>query len=239
VSSAILYLAIVAIWAFMLVPRWLRRSHAAPGTETGADDSVESEQDLAGPEVGLDEPRRPVEFEEVEFEEEDEPDTAPIPPVTVPAPSDTEPAAPPAPPSSADEGGRGQEPGPEAAPPPLSRTKIVQARRRLLTTLVLLAVAAATCTALKLASGWVCVPPAVMLGMYLLLLREAALADAENARWRASQAQLTRQRARAHAARARAARALQHTAQIIDISERLGDQLYDQYADATVRAVGD
>ncbi len=29
------------------------------------------------------------------------------------------------------------------------------------------------------------------------------------------------------------------SAQIIDISARVGDQLYDQYADATVRAVGD
>ena len=31
----------------------------------------------------------------------------------------------------------------------------------------------------------------------------------------------------------------EHGAQIIDISARLGDQLYDQYADATIRAVGD
>ena len=29
------------------------------------------------------------------------------------------------------------------------------------------------------------------------------------------------------------------SAQIIDISGRIGDQLYDQYADAEVRAVGD
>ena len=29
------------------------------------------------------------------------------------------------------------------------------------------------------------------------------------------------------------------SAQIIDISARIGDQLYDQYADAEVRAVGD
>ena len=28
-------------------------------------------------------------------------------------------------------------------------------------------------------------------------------------------------------------------AEIIDISERVGDQLYDQYADARLRAVGD
>src|ERR1022692_2917369 len=31
VSSALLYLAIVAIWAVVLVPRWVRRSHDAAG----------------------------------------------------------------------------------------------------------------------------------------------------------------------------------------------------------------
>ena len=30
-SSALLYLAIVAIWAVVLVPRWVRRSHDASG----------------------------------------------------------------------------------------------------------------------------------------------------------------------------------------------------------------
>src|SRR5580700_10507590 len=35
VSSAILYLAIVAIWAFLLVPRWVRRPHAGSGSEPG------------------------------------------------------------------------------------------------------------------------------------------------------------------------------------------------------------
>jgi hypothetical protein len=103
---------------------------------------------------------------------------------------------------------------------------------------VLLAIAAGTCTALQLTSGWVCVPPAGMLGMYLLLLRETALADAENAHWRAEHAAAARQRARARARQARAARTPQPTAEVIDISARL-DQLYDQYADATVRAVGD
>ena len=84
-----------------------------------------------------------------------------------------------------------------------------------------------------------------MLGMYLLLLREAALADAESARWRTAQTLAARQRAQAQA-QARdearqswAARTPQPTAQVIDISARLNDQLYDQYADATMRAVGD
>ena len=102
----------------------------------------------------------------------------------------------------------------------------------------LLTVVAVACTALKVTSWWACIPPAVMLGLYLLLLREAALADAEHARLRAAET------ARAEAARERAPEAdwasdEQPSAQIIDISARVSDQLYDQYADATVRAVGD
>ncbi len=105
--------------------------------------------------------------------------------------------------------------------------------------LVLLSAVAAACTVLKLTSWWVCIPPAGMLGSYLLLLREAALADAEQARRRAAmelRVQAARQRAQAAAAMEFDA---QPSAQIIDISARVGDQLYDQYADATVRAVGD
>jgi hypothetical protein len=216
VSSAILYLAIVAIWAFMLVPRWLRRSHASPASH-----DLQSDDDfiVAPPEAELDDADQPV----AEWEELDEPDTAEIPAVTVPAPP------PPAPSEPA------EAPSPrQPARPPLSRSKVLQARRRLLTSLILLTLAAVACTLLKLTSGWVCVPPIGMLGMYLLLLREAALADAEIARWRARQAHLARQRAQA-----RARHAPQPTAEIIDISDRLGDQLYDQYADDTVRAVGD
>src|SRR5215472_6505746 len=51
-SSAILYLAIVAIWACVLVPRWLHRSHEitsehelAPGQEEATDHA-----DADGPE---------------------------------------------------------------------------------------------------------------------------------------------------------------------------------------------
>jgi len=74
--------------------------------------------------------------------------------------------------------------------------------------------------------------------MYLLLLREAALADAGQARRRAAlEMRLQAARLREHAAWA--ANADERSAQIIDISARVGDQLYDQYADATIRAVGD
>ncbi len=129
-------------------------------------------------------------------------------------------------------------PAARPARPALSRGKVLQARRRLLTILVLLALAAGSCTVLRLSSPWVCVPPAVMLGLYVLLLRETAIADGEQARRRAELAAAARHRALERAERAEAA-ARQAGAEIIDISARLTDQLYDQYADATVRAVGD
>ena len=52
-SSAILYLAIVAIWAGVLVPRWVRKSHQVPGTarepqgDAAGDVPAESAQTLA------------------------------------------------------------------------------------------------------------------------------------------------------------------------------------------------
>ena len=107
--------------------------------------------------------------------------------------------------------------------------------------LVTLAVAAIGCTAARLTSARVCLPPLGMLGMYLLLLREAARCDAEIAHRRlgASRARAARQRAREAQAAREPEPVLAPSAKIIDISGRVGDQLYDQYADATMRAVGD
>jgi hypothetical protein len=215
VSSAILYLAIVAIWAFVLIPRWLRRPHLLGG-ENAEPEGVQHEDtdtDTGGvhpvqllARVGSLLHRAPP---EADFSGEQAENTA-------------EPSR------AAEPGRRG------AAAPPIARSKVLQARRRLLTMLLTLTLVAAACTYLKLTSWWVCVPPAVMLGMYLLLLREAAHADAEQARWR------TAEDWRVEAARQRAPeQPPERTAQVIDISARLNDQLYDQYADATMRAVGD
>ncbi|HUD78001.1 MAG TPA: hypothetical protein VMR00_09150 [Streptosporangiaceae bacterium] len=125
-----------------------------------------------------------------------------------------------------------------APPAPSGRARVLRARRRLLTMITALTVVAAVCTALGLTSWWACIPPAGMLGMYLLLLREAALADAGQARRRAAM----EMRVRADRQRAPEEDWVHDEepgAQIIDISARVGDQFYDQYADATVRAVGD
>jgi hypothetical protein len=189
-SSAILYIAIVAIWAFVLVPRWVRRPQTLTAEITAPVDLPQS-ADVAEP--------------------------------ADPGERDTGQAA-------------GSRAGEQRAtyPRPVPRSKVLQVRRRLLTMLIVLAVVAGATTYLKLTSWWVCIPPAGMLGVYLLLLREAALADAEQTRWRAAED------GRVPAARRREqVVSFEPTAEVIDISDRLGDQLYDQYADATIRAVGD
>jgi hypothetical protein len=112
---------------------------------------------------------------------------------------------------------------------------------------------------LQLAAWWVMIPPTVLLVGYLLLLREAAHADAEarerrelaHAKAPATPAAPARAAGQAAEAAEAAEAASNGTeaeipveetgprADIIDLSEHVGDQLYDQYADAKLRAVGD
>jgi hypothetical protein len=227
-SSAFLYVGIVAIWAFVLVPAWLRRHHAA---EQAGDDGAYAPA--------------PEDSADYDYEPQDEAGEYYAAPVAH--------AGPPAEPESADayadqeQSASSYYASPYSSPQrdgrigsarPLTRSKVLQARRRLLTLLVLIAAVAGACTVLKLTAWWACIPPAGMLVMYLLLLREAAISDAEQARKRAEF------EARQWAAYEREREASwqpdeQPSAEIIDISARVGDQLYDQYADATVRAVGD
>lgn len=204
-SSAILYIGIVAIWAFVLVPRWLRRDQGQPEAEADADSDAEYDGELAQDDrAEPDSSRRPAERAVAQ--------------------------------SQSDE---------RAVSPMSPRSRAMQARRRLLTMLLTLTGGAIACFLLKLTPWWAVVPPAGMLGVYLLLLREASLADAERERRRhaeALRAQAAERRAQVATQRADAAAAAQlaqPSAQVIDISARVGDQLYDQYADATIRAVGD
>jgi hypothetical protein len=129
----------------------------------------------------------------------------------------------------------------------------------MLMTVVSLAAAATVLAAVHLAPVWIVIPPALMLAGFLVLLREAAHTDA----LREWQQPLARGRSSAEAGQeedgpvetpaAPAATAApaedapepqtgqfgEATAQVIDISQRFGDQLYDQYTDAAERAVGD
>jgi hypothetical protein len=146
------------------------------------------------------------------------------------------------------------------------RAQIVRGRRRMLWLLLVLTAVGVGLAYLRLAAWWVMIPPTVLLAGYLLLLREAAHADAE-ARARHDLAH-TRGEAPAKAGapagagaragagtRAGAGAATEAAAagteaeipveetgpraDVIDLSEHVNDQLYDQYADAKLRAVGD
>jgi hypothetical protein len=205
-SSAILYVAIVAIWACVLIPRWLRRdSSAAPSAEVQADPGVDGDVP-AGAEVATGRRSAPGERRD----------------------------------GRDDQGDR----------------RVVSARRRLLLLLVALTVASGVLAGTRLAAWWVIIPPSVMLLGYLVLLRAAGKADAERQ-------QLARTRERARAARTAAAAsaapfpasfsasssasrpAPAARAEVITFAgsrtsgSRDDQEIYDQYADAKLRAVGD
>ena len=147
--SAAIYIAIVAIWACVLIPRWVRRPHLLGGetteTDSGETEETSADQDApAGRRFGPLRHSRRAAAATQDYESEPVRQERPV--------------------------------------VPQARSHVLQARRRLLTMLVTLAVMAGTCTYFKLTHWWVCIPPAAMLGMYLLLLREAARADADRAR---------------------------------------------------------
>ncbi len=160
------------------------------------------------------------------------------------------------------------------------RANILKARRRMLGTLVALTLIAFLIAVAHVAAIWVVVPPALMLGGFVLLLREAAQSDREQASRAAHAAEARRSRSGTELRRGRPGReagsgreagrgaapaaaevlervvskpvapdvaeqaepvveVVAYSAEIIDISERVGDQLYDQYTDAANRAVGD
>jgi hypothetical protein len=169
-SSAILYLAIIAIWLCVLIPRWLKRD-SARGAIIAAETAPGGETPVAGP----------ADAGQADLAD----DGAPLPAepgVTAP------PVAAPTPPLSAEE----------------ARRRILTGRRRLLGMLILLEIAAIALSVVGLAALWVIIPPTIMLTGYLLLLREAAHADAERAQRQAEAAAHARERAHRAKARARA-----------------------------------
>jgi hypothetical protein len=207
VSSAILYGAIVVIWAAVLIPRWLRRgeSFAAPeeSSEPVASDAVGAAADASTAEM------------------------------------------------SAAEAPTAEVSGREPDRRPSERARVIGARRRLLGMLLTLALGAWLLAVTKLAAWWVILPPSVMLVGYLGLLREASKADVE--RRSMQRARMAAKRAVANDAGApRPAApvvpggapvvpggAPVADAEVIDITGRVGEEFYDQHADAKLRAVGD
>ena len=177
-SSAILYVAIVAIWACVLIPRWLRRDSARSAVSTAdtpvpgdvvPGDVVPSDVVPAEDTADNDWPRtaEPASAVRVRYTETFRAD------VTVEAEADPAPEEVPAP----DAGRR----APPPLPPEESRRRMLAARRRLLGMLTILEIAAGVLAALKLAALWVLIPPSIMLIGYVLLLREASHADTERA----------------------------------------------------------
>jgi hypothetical protein len=290
VSSAILYLAIVAIWACVLVPRWLRRPHEQSSEQETVFESYDSSEaevaDTGEPADGdpyteapdfatLREQGAVAHGDPVAWEDPPVPDWADGPAeatysvtatysaeVTYSAETTAGEAAQdtyydydaaphaghvphPGHVSHGDPADGWQQPYvPAAAPGPSPR--IVQARRRTLTMVLLITVAVIGSAFIGLTPWWTAVPPFLMLGAYLLLLREAARADTEHAhRWAEAQAFQAARRDELASERARQAEAVtppEPTAQIITLTtptSRDDDQLYDQYADAEIRAVGD
>ena len=175
-SSAILYVAIVAIWACVLIPRWLRRDSArgagsaadtqvpgdvVPGdvvmTEDDDDDVLRTAEPVSAVRVRYTETFRADVRADVTVEAEAEPA-----PEEVPEPDAERRVRPPLPPEE-------------------SRRRMLAARRRLLGMLIILEIAAIALAVLKFAALWVLIPPSIMLIGYMLLLREAAHADAERA----------------------------------------------------------
>ena len=225
-SSAILYFAIVAIWAGVLMPRWLRPGRRRR-VEVTEHFEMHTEVYEAEVDTGTGERSRPAVTErEVMVEEE----------VTWTRQDAAE-----------------------------RRANILKARRRMLGTLVALTAIAFVIALAQVAALWVVIPPAVMLGAFVLLLREASRSDAEQARRRSHAEQMRRRRAEPESGRPAApvtgetferlvskpvapdvaeqaepvVEVVAYSAEIIDISDRVSDQFYDQYTDAANRAVGD
>jgi hypothetical protein len=206
-SSAILYVAIVAIWAGVLIPRGLRRdSSAGAGGSAGSGGgrtTAETEPAVTEEPAPRSRPR-PRQDAAAVVRSEERPE------------------------------GRDQE-----------HKQVLSARRRLLGMLLVLVTGSGALAFTRLAAWWVVVPPVIMLLGYTALLREAAKADAERrelARTRAVGATPRPAAASPAAPPVPAGPAPAPGAEVIEISASLTPQdevLYDQYADAKLRAVGD
>jgi len=233
VSSAILYLAIIAIWAGFLIPAWLRRPHGGHGHS-----SADADTSAAHEHAAAEHPAEYVADTESDVEVSVEADFhVEVTQHEHAALYATDYLAAPTPYDAA-------EPGGAATGPSQSRAQMLRARRKMLTILVAMTLVTVGFAYLGLIRWWLCLPPSGLLVLYLLLLREVAAADAQFARkraaWERAQARAYERYLQAEAEReAYEAGRAGSGAQIIDISGRVSDELYDQYADAAVRAVGD
>lgn len=121
-------------------------------------------------------------------------------------------------------------------PPREPRARVIARRRRRTSALVLLNVATIVAVSFGLGPWWVLAPPVLLLAGHMALLREAAKADAERreAVRRAHRRAALRARREAEERR----RDAEREAEVIALKARRSN-VYDQYADARMRAAGD
>ncbi|GGK69690.1 hypothetical protein Ppa06_37080 [Planomonospora parontospora subsp. parontospora] len=239
-SSVLLYLAIVVMWLCVLVPMWLRRDRTTL-VEVDERDETTGAYDLAGAPAGN--------------PSQEEGPSGPLmrtagPAVGSAAPSAAATASAPGaayrmPAGAATgavqpegEGVQGHRRAELRRAAQRRRAALVAKRRRLTLWCALLLLASVVTAAVQVIPWWGVAPSVVLLGVHLAVLRVAVQVDAERRR-AAAQARAERaRRARRRAAEAAARRAAAPQAEIIDLSEHR-DELFDQYAEPSRRAVGD
>jgi hypothetical protein len=235
-SSAILYVAIVVIWAGVLIPRWIRRDSSS--SEQVSDDATVT---VAPPEQERPAAARQRDDAAAARQRDD----------AAAARRKSRPevrqgqARPARSEGSRAEDARAEDARAESARADsgadLEHARVLSARRRLLGLLVVLSIGSGALAVTRMAAWWVIVPPSVMLLGYLALLREAAGADAERRERARARAREAAREARPVAPAAPAAPpALARDAEIIKLTAgQGGEKFYDQYEDAKLRAVGD
>ena len=246
-SSAILYVAIVAIWAVVLIPRWLRRDsseRASDVTATAEDTVADTADDNAEDAAEVDEQPAPEPYARPRLRSRPQTRSAQVAQVShVSHVSQGQ---------ARGENGHREDDRRQGGSGDLRRdrehARVLSSRRRMLGLLVLLVVGSAALAVTRMAAWWVLGPPSVMLVGYLAVLREASKADAE--RRELSYARTARVAVADQAVPASVAPLAPLAprpvrvpeAEIIDISASrgpAGEGLYDQVADAKLRAVGD
>ena len=242
-SSAILYVAIVAIWAGVLIPRWLRRDTSA--SEQAIDETSAPAEVPDDPPGAEERPRRPRPRPRPR---EDDAPRARRPVVREDAGVGREDAG-----VGREDAGVGRE---DAGVAEADReetgeqehARVLSARRRLLGLLLALTVGSAALAVTRTAAWWVIMPPTVMLVGFLGLLREASKADAERRELLLARAVEAAAAAHAEAEAAPVAVPVPvpaPDAEIIkfspaqNVAAEQDPEFYDQYADAKLRAVGD
>ena len=255
-SSAILYVAIVAIWAVVLIPRWLRRDSSERGSgvtatakDAAEDTAADTAEDTAADSAEVDEQPAPEPYARPRLRSR--PQVPQVPRVSQAARVSQAPQAAQAAQGRGEsgrrEGGQRQE-GSGDIRRDREHARVLTSRRRLLGLLVLIAIGSAALVVTRMAAWWVLGPPSVMLLSYLVLLREASKADAERRELGyAGAAPVAHVAVADQAAPAPLAPVAPRPvrvpdAEVIDISASrgpTGEGLYDQYADAKLRAVGD